>query len=63
MVHLPQSEPSIHLAADNKADYRTMIMPLMQLDGCVLWGDISGSEVICMELFNPSQLMTYTISV
>lgn len=48
MVHLPQSELSIQSsAADNKGDKHLLIMALMmQLEGCVLWGDISGSFII-----------------
>lgn len=48
MVHLPQSEPSIQSsAADNKGDEHLLIMALMMgLEGCVLWGDISGSRII-----------------
>lgn len=49
MVHLPQSEPSIQSSsADNKGDKRPLIMALMmKLEGCVLWGDISGAGIIC----------------
>lgn len=65
MVHLPQSEPSIqYSAADNKGDEHSLIMALMvPQEGCVLWGDISGSEIISLELFNLSPIMTCTITV
>lgn len=63
MVHLPQSEPSVQSgAADNKADYRSLIVALMmQLEGLCFMGGNFWLRNNLLELFNPSQTMTCTI--